>query len=243
MKKEEIEAKLKKLFALYEQLKSLRSSQGEDFSLEDEDLLSQAELLEEALKNYMYRFGFSIYRNKKRKRFFKKFIHDEDEVRGFDELEPQCFELVEAHQNFLQRFFEYMPVDRLTMLDSIEGTVYTLYSADPQMVEIFDELVNEESSRCIAAIYGDKADARAGDALALQNIPQKNIEIDAPDINVKDIEAGIKPALSTINAKRKMPSTPKAVNKQRYDCGRSSASPKSVGSSGKKINSGSSNER
>ena len=74
MKNEEITKKLQKLAQLYEQLKALRISKGDNFDLEDEDFLSHAELLEEALKNYMYQFGMSIYRNKKGKRFFKKFI-------------------------------------------------------------------------------------------------------------------------------------------------------------------------
>ena len=54
MKKEEIEAKLSKLDELYKKLKALRTSKGEVFNEEAENLLSQAQLIEEALKNYMY---------------------------------------------------------------------------------------------------------------------------------------------------------------------------------------------
>ena len=71
MKNEEIAKKLGDLAQLYEQLKALRASQGDEFSTEDEELLSRAELLLEALKNYMYQFGMSIYRTKKEKDFSK----------------------------------------------------------------------------------------------------------------------------------------------------------------------------
>ena len=65
MKNEEINKKLEKLSMLYQQLKAIRHNQEEDFSLANEDLLSKPELLEETLKNYMYQFGLSLYRNKK----------------------------------------------------------------------------------------------------------------------------------------------------------------------------------
>lgn len=194
MKNEEIAQKLEKLTMLYQQLKTLREAQGEEFSQEDEDLLSHAELLEEALKNYMYQFGLSIYRNKKGKRFFKKFIHEEDEVRGFDELDNQCFEFQENEPNFLQRLLEYKPADRILMTDSIENTVEELYQKDQMMIDIFDELINEEADRCNQVIKESELEANIEKTFDITNeieTPQINIEIDTPDIELTDIEKDI----------------------------------------------------
>ena len=197
MKNEEIAQKLEKLSKLYMQLKALREAQGDNFSQEDEDLLSNAELLEEALKNYMYQFGLSIYRNKKGKRFFKKFIHDEDEVRGFDELDNQCFEFQESEPSFLQRLLEYKPADRILMTKDIENTVEELYQKDQQMIDIFDELINEEAERCVQAIKETEIENNIEKTFDIQNeidTPQINIEIDAPTIELSEIEKVIKGA-------------------------------------------------
>lgn len=203
MKNEEIAQKLEKLSKLYMQLKALREAQGDNFSQEDEDLLSNAELLEEALKNYMYQFGLSIYRNKKGKRFFKKFIHDEDEVRGFDELDNQCFEFQESEPSFLQRLLEYKPADRILMTKDIENTVEELYQKDQQMIDIFDELINEEAERCVQAIKETEIENNIEKTFDIQNeidTPQINIEIDAPTIELSEIEKDIK---QTASAPRK----------------------------------------
>lgn len=194
MKNEEIAKKLGNLAQLYEQLKALRASQGEEFSTEDEELLSRAELLLEALKNYMYQFGMSIYRTKKGKRFFKKFIHDEDEVRGFDELDTHCFEFQENEPSFLQRLLEYKPADRILMNDTVENVVTELYEKDPQMVEIFDELLEEEKQRCIEIIKEGQLDIDIEKTFEIQNeitTPEIKIELDAPAIDISDIEQDI----------------------------------------------------
>ncbi len=194
MKNEEIAKKLGNLAQLYEQLKALRASQGEEFSTEDEELLSRAELLLEALKNYMYQFGMSIYRTKKGKRFFKKFIHDEDEVRGFDELDTHCFEFQENEPSFLQRLLEYKPADRILMNDTVENVVTELYEKDPQMVEIFDELLEEEKQRCIEIIKEGQLDIDIEKTFEIQNeitTPEIKIELDAPAIDITDIEQDI----------------------------------------------------
>ncbi len=234
MKNEEIKKKLEKLSLLFQQLKALRDSQGEELSPEEEDLLSHAELLEEALKNYMYQFGLSIYRNKKGKRFFKKFIHDEDEVRGFDELEPQCFEFVEGHPSFLQRILEYKPADHLLMNYSIEDTVDQLYTKDPHMVDIFDELVNEEAQHYMAAIYNTKLDAQIEKTFEIENeikTPEINIELDAPNIEVKDIEKELAPK-KTRAATTKTPANKRArVTKSSRDgfgCGKDNVKKKTT---------------
>lgn len=194
MKNEEIAQKLDKLTLLYQQLKALREAQGEEFSPEDEDLLSHAELLEEALKNYMYQFGLSIYRNKKGKRFFKKFIHEEDEVRGFDELDNQCFEFQEAEPSFLQRLLEYKPADRILMTKDVESTVEELYEKDQQMIDIFDELLNEEAERCTDIIKESEIEADIEKTFQIQNeitTPEIAVELDAPNIDLADIEKDI----------------------------------------------------
>ena len=233
MKNEEINKKLEKLSLLYQQLKALRDAQGEEFSPEDEDLLSHAELLQEALKNYMYQFGLSIYRNKKGKRFFKKFIHDEDEVRGFDELEPQCFEFEEGHPSFLQRILEYKPADRLLMLNSIEDTVDQLYSKDPHMVDIFDELINEESQRCMTAIYDSKLDAQIERTFEIKNeisTPEINIDVKAPNIDIKDIEQDIKQQTAKKDPSATRRRTAKVSKKihDSYKCGTDNAKKKTT---------------
>ena len=194
MKNEEIAKKLGDLAQLYEQLKALRASQGEEFSTEDEELLSRAELLLEALKNYMYQFGMSIYRTKKGKRFFKKFIHDEDEVRGFDELDTHCFEFQENEPSFLQRLLEYKPADRILMNDTVENVVAELYEKDPQMVEIFNELLEEEKQRCVEIIKEGQLDIDIEKTFEIQNeitTPEIKIELDAPSIDITDIEQDI----------------------------------------------------
>ena len=194
MKNEEIEKKLAKLAALYEQLAALRKAQGEEFSIEAEDLLSKPELLEEILKNYMYQFGMSIYRNKKGKKFFKKFIHEEDEIRGFDELDGECFELEEAHAGFLQRLLEYQPENKLMLTTDIDDAVAVLYEKDPQMVDIFDELINEETAQCLSAIKEGELDAEIQQTFEIQNeieTPSITIEINTPAIDVADIEKEI----------------------------------------------------
>lgn len=243
MKNEELKKKLEKLSMLYQQLKALRDQQGEEFSPEDEDLLSHAELLEEALKNYMYQFGLSIYRNKKGKRFFKKFIHDEDEVRGFDELEPQCFEFVENRPNFLQRLLEYKPADRLLMNYSIEDTVDNLYTKDPAMVEVLDELVNEESQHYMSAIYNSKLDAQIEKTFDIKNeinTPQIDIKLNAPDIAVSDIEKEFAPAKQASPQKRA-----KITKKSRggYGCGKDNVKKKSPTKARTTLSKDNTNER
>lgn len=194
MKNEEIEQKLARLADLYDQIKALRETQGEEFNIEDEDLLSKPELLEEALKNYMYQFGMSIYRNKKGKKFFKKFIHEEDEIRGFDELDGECFELQEAHAGFLQRLMEYQPENRLLLTKNVADAVSLLYSKDPQMVDIFDELLNEEASHSLELINEGKLDAEIQHTFEIQNeitTPEITIELNTPSIEITDIEKEI----------------------------------------------------
>ena len=194
MKKEEIEAKLSKLDELYKKLKALRTSKGEVFNEEAENLLSQAQLIEEALKNYMYQFGMSIYRNKKGKRFFKKFIHDEDEVRGFDELDIECFDFRPAEPSFWQRLFEYTPEDQLILTTSVEDAFYNLYEKDPMMSDIFDELVNEEAGRCSKIIDNLEIDNKIEKTFEIANeikTPEMEVQIENVALNVDDIEKEI----------------------------------------------------
>ncbi len=193
MKNKEIEAKLAKLKEIYEKLKALRTSKGEVFDEEAENLLSQAQLIEEALKNYMYQFGLSIYRNKKGKRFFKKFIHDEEEVIGFDELDMQCFDFLPSRPSFLQRLFEFSPDDQLLMNKDIDETVEHLYEKDPMMSEILDELVNEEAEKCEQIIKNIEIDKNIEKTFELANeisTPEIEIELDENDasIDVNEIE-------------------------------------------------------
>ncbi|MBP5398943.1 MAG: hypothetical protein J6Y53_00810 [Alphaproteobacteria bacterium] len=193
MKNEEIKTKLVKLKEIYEKLKALRTSKGEVFDEEAESLLSQAQLIEEALKNYMYQFGLSIYRNKKGKRFFKKFIHDEDEVRGFDELDTQCFDFLPAEPSFWQRLFDFSPDDQLLMKKDVEETVEYLYEKDPMMSEIMDELVHEEAEKCEQIIKEFEIDNDIEKAFEIANkiqAPEIEIEIDENDasIGINEIE-------------------------------------------------------
>ena len=241
MKNEEINKKLEKLSMLYQQLKAIRHNQEEDFSLANEDLLSKPELLEETLKNYMYQFGLSLYRNKKGNRFFKKFINskriraiypeDEDddgyEIRGFDELEPQCFEFEEGRPSLLQRLLEYRPADRLHMLNTIEDTVDIISSKDPQMLEIFNELVNEEINHCMSAIYDGNLDTEIAQTFNITNeitTPEIKVDINTPDINVRDVMETIKATPSKTTTKRKRTATTKSTPSARnYNCGTSNA--------------------
>ena len=236
MKNEEIKKKLDQLLAMYQQLMILHNDQGETFSLENEDLLSKPELLEEALKNYMYQFGLSLYRNKKGNRFFKKFKFvklingqknndddddDENEVRSFDELEPQCFEFEEGRPSFLQRLLEYKPADKLHMLDTIENTFEIIYQKDQQMKEIFDELVQEETQHCIAVINEGNLDAQITQTFEIQNqisTPDLTIDIQTPDISVEDVEKTIEPQPARTTTKRTRTATTKA-RARKYDCG------------------------
>ncbi len=265
MKNEEIKQKLDKLLALYQQLISLRNDQGETFSLESEDLLSKPEILEEALKNYMYQFGLSLYRNKKGNRFFKKFKFirlvngkknsdyedEEDEVRGFDELEPQCFEFEEGRPSFLQRLLEYKPADKLHMLDTIENTFEIIYQKDPQMKEIFDELIQEEAQHCIAAINEGNLDAQIAQTFEIQNqitTPNLTINIQTPDISVEDIKQTIQPQPARTATKRKRTATTRTTGTRKYDCGttniKKKTEPKTIATTEKiKTSSGKTNER
>ncbi len=224
MKNEEIKNKLAKLKEIYEKLRALRTSKGEVFDEEAENLLSEAQLIEEALKNYMYQFGLSIYRNKRGKRFFKKFIHDEDEVRGFDELDTQCFDFLPAKPSFWQRLFDFSPDDQLLMTKDVEETVEHLYEKDSMMSEIMDELVNEEREKCSQIIKEMEIDENIEKTFELANeisAPEIELEIDeiSAPIDVNEIETEIEQEISDdFNKKKKRKRISPKLQKS-FDCG------------------------
>ena len=228
MKKEEIEAKLAKLNELYKKLRALRTSKGEVFNEEAENLLSQAQLIEEALKNYMYQFGMSIYRNKRGKRFFKKFIHDEDEVRGFDELDVECFDFRPAEPSFLQRLFEYTPEDHLVLTTSVEDAFYHLYEKDEMMADIFDELVNEEAGRCSKIIGDLEIDNNIEKTFEIVNeinTPELEVKSDEATLDIGDIEKEIEQDVKTQEQEQQIKVTRKAKTPKKmqeaFECGTS----------------------
>ena len=221
MKNEEIKSKLAKLRQIYEKLRALRTSKGEVFNEDEENLLSEAQLIEEALKNYMYQFGLSIYRNKKGKRFFKKFIHDEDEVRGFDELDTLCFDFVPAQPSFWQRLFDFVPDDQLIMTKDVEETVENFYEKDSMMSEIMDELLIEEQEKCEQIIKDMEIDENIEKTFELANeisAPEAELEVDDDVPSIEEIETEIEQEISNNSYKKKRKRISPKLQKS-FDCG------------------------
>lgn len=117
----------------------------EDEDYED-DLLSRPELIEEALKEYMYQFGLSIYQNKQGDYYFKQFV-DED-IRGFDELDSHHFSLREREPNFFEKLLETVPESRIQLNGDMETAVMDLYDKDAVMSDILNQMVNDEITKC-----------------------------------------------------------------------------------------------
>lgn len=144
---EEIMRKLEKLEKLKMMLRDPRIS-VEDIDEDELDaLLSRAEVMEEALKNYMYQFGMSLYQNKKGDNYFKKFMYDSD-IRNYSELDGHNFFINEREPSFLEKLLEYTPPERVDLKESIENVVFDLYERDASMVDAFNEVVSEEVERC-----------------------------------------------------------------------------------------------
>lgn len=160
MEEETILKKLERLFKMHRLLKEKKLKRIKDKKLkygqwdwEDEDddyeddLLSRPELIEEALKEYMYQFGLSIYQNKQGDYYFKKFIDDTD-IRDFDELDTHHFALGQREPNFIEKLLETVPENKVHLLDNMETAVLDLYEKDAIMSDILDQMVNEETNKC-----------------------------------------------------------------------------------------------
>ena len=170
---EEIQRKLEKLEKLKMMLRDPRIS-VEDIDEEEIDaMLSRAEVMEEALKNYMYQFGMSLYQNKKGDNYFKKFV-DGDDIRSYGELDGHNFFINEKEPSFLEKMFEYTPPERADLKGSIENVVYDLYERDASMVDAFNEVVSEEVERCkdILERVRENMAAREGSGKQLEDVAE-----------------------------------------------------------------------
>ncbi len=159
MEEETILKKLERLFKMHRLLKEKKLKRIKDKKLkygqwdwededdEEDDLLSRPELIEEALKEYMYQFGLSIYQNKQGDYYFKKFIDDTD-IRDFDELDTHHFALGQREPNFIEKLLETVPENKVHLLDNMETAVLDLYEKDAIMSDILDQMVNEETDKC-----------------------------------------------------------------------------------------------
>ena len=147
LKKEEILKKLEQLAKLQALLKDPRINLEDLDEEELEALLTQAEIMEEALKNYMYEFGLSLYESKKGGYYFKKFI-DDHELRDVSELDRHHFEFRDKAPSFLERLMEYVPESRFNLNGSIETTVFDLCERDASMSDVLNDVINEEIDRC-----------------------------------------------------------------------------------------------
>jgi len=146
-KEKKILEKLQMLLQMHHLLRAKKVI-NEDWDEEDlEELLSRAELMEEALKNYMYQFGLSIYQNKQGKYYFKQYLED-DGLRPRDELDDYHFSLREQEPNFIEKLLERMPEEKVMLNTTIESAVIDLYERDPRMAEAFDELLELEMEKC-----------------------------------------------------------------------------------------------
>ena len=162
MEEESILKKMERLFKMRRLLKEKKLKRIKDkklkygrWDLDDEDddydyedeLLSRPELIEEALKEYMYQFGLSIYQNKQGDYYFKRFADDID-IRGFDELDTHHFTLREKEPNFFERLLEVVPENKIHLTGDMETAVFDLYEKDAVMTDILDQMVEEETLKC-----------------------------------------------------------------------------------------------
>ena len=162
MEEESILKKMERLFKMRRLLKEKKLKRIKDkklkygrWDLDDEDddydyedeLLSRPELIEEALKEYMYQFGLSIYQNKQGDYYFKRFADDID-IRGFDELDTHHFALREKEPNFFERLLEVVPENKIHLTGDMETAVFDLYEKDAVMTDILDQMVEEETLKC-----------------------------------------------------------------------------------------------
>lgn len=120
--------------------------EDDDYDYED-DLLSRPELIEEALKEYMYQFGLSIYQNKQGDYYFKRFADDID-IRGFDELDTHHFALREKEPTFFEKLLEVVPENKIHLTGDMETAVFDLYEKDAVMADILDRMVEDETLKC-----------------------------------------------------------------------------------------------
>ena len=157
MEEESILKKMERLFKMRRLLKEKKLKRIKDkklkygrWDLDDEDddydyedeLLSRPELIEEALKEYMYQFGLSIYQNKQGDYYFKRFADDID-IRGFDELDTHHFALREKEPNFFERLLEVVPENKIHLTGDMETAVFDLYEKDAVMADILDQMVDQ----------------------------------------------------------------------------------------------------
>ncbi len=158
-KEDKILDKMDRLFKMHRLLKEKKLRRIKDNTLKygrfdpdeeeedyEEDLLSRPELIEEALKEYMYQFGLSIYQNKHGDYYFKQFV-DED-IRGFDELDNHHFSLREREPNFFEKLLETVPESRIHLTSDMETAVLDLYNKDAVMSDILNQMVNDEITKC-----------------------------------------------------------------------------------------------
>lgn len=162
MDEETILKKMERLFKMHRLLKEKKlkrikdkklkygrwdfEDEDDEFDYED-DLLSRPELIEEALKEYMYQFGLSLYQNKQGDYYFKQFANDVD-TRDFDELDTHHFALREREPNFFEKMLETVPEDKIHLTGDMETAVLDLYEKDAVMGDILDQMVNEEMLKC-----------------------------------------------------------------------------------------------
>jgi hypothetical protein len=206
-KSDEILRKLEKLAKLRMMLRDPRVN-VEDIDEEELDaLLSRAEIMEEAIKNYMYQFGLSLYQNKQGKNYFKKFI-TYDDSRNFSELDSHNFEIKDYEPSFLEKLFEYTPQDRVDLKSTIENAVFDLYERDNAMVDVFDRIIKEETERSNHIFRDIEASKNARETAdkPLEEVVQqeksgklKEIEtvkanVEQDDISIEDMEIDILPA-------------------------------------------------
>lgn len=134
----------------------------------DDDLLSHAELIEEALKEYMYQFGMSIYQNKQGDYYFKQFENNVD-TRDFEELDTHHFSLREKEPGFFEKILEIVPESKIHLTDNMETAVMDLYEKDATMSDILDQMVVNEIEKCREIL-------KDSEALDLKNVQQLDIQ-------------------------------------------------------------------
>lgn len=158
--------------------------EDDDYDYEDE-LLSRPELIEEALKEYMYQFGLSIYQNKQGDYYFKQFADDID-IRGFDELDTHHFALREKEPNFFERLLEVVPENKIHLTGDMETAVFDLYEKDAVMADILDQMVEDETLKCREILKAtedvhETADQTRADELSRIDVPEKETAVSGLD--------------------------------------------------------------
>lgn len=158
--------------------------EDDDYDYEDE-LLSRPELIEEALKEYMYQFGLSIYQNKQGDYYFKQFADDID-IRGFDELDTHHFALREKEPNFFERLLEVVPENKIHLTGDMETAVFDLYEKDAVMADILDQMVEDETLKCREILKAmedvhETADQIRADELSRIDVPEKETAVSGLD--------------------------------------------------------------